>query len=777
VNRAPGLARREHDGPLLFIADARNGLERRLLEDCLDQLNLDSPAGLPVERVFLPISNQTPSQGIAELAQKLDAPGETLLVPVRVAWLMPQSTDQINRPLALRHLIFGDPRQPGSIRGRWILFRDPGRAECIDGEPATITGLRTRFTEQQGSGASESLDEFTAFVVRQAGLALDIAEWGLIGRRYKTPRYVAETLRSSPAFKDALTRISDETGRPLEELQNESAVYMKELIAVPNSLFIDFRARFDNWVMSLSYNGDIVFRDDDLKRVGDIVQTHPSMLLFTHKTYIDSIALTATLFENDFRMLHIFAGINMNIAGLGLLMRRSGGIFIRRKFQGKPLYKVVLRHYIGYLMEKRFPMTWAFEGTRSRTGKLMPPRYGLLKYVLEAAHATDARDIHVIPVTVSYDLMRDVADYTSEQSGKVKKPESLKWFISYISSLRQPMGRIYLDFGESVVLDRAPDPDDQLALPRIAFEVAVQANKVTPITLPAVGCMVLLGAAPRALTIEEIQTEVVAVIRWAHRRGIRLTSDFKPDRLAHVEELARAMEGIGLLIRYDEGTDTLFGIEPEQHPMASYYRNTIIHHFVNKAILEVALLKASDAPEGEALDVFWEETLNLRDYFKFEFFYPPRKKFKKQLRAELERCDPHWQQRLETGGPETLQLINRMYPLVAHATLLPFVEAYSVVFDLLARLDASEMMEAGDCVTQALKEGKQAYLQRRISSEASIGKILFQNGYKLAENLDLTEGGGDDTAERRNMLLREFKELLRRLERIRLMALSGHGEN
>ena len=86
-------------------------------------------------------------------------------------------------------------------------------------------------------------------------------------------------------------------------------------------------------------------------------------------------------------------------------------------------------------------------------------------------------------------------------------------------------------------------------------------------------------------------------------------------------------------------------------------------------------------------------------------------------------------------------------------------------------------MEAEDCVSRALKEGKQAYLQRRISSEASIGKILFQNGYKLAQNLELTHGGRDDTAERRIMLLREFKELLRRLERIRLMALSGDGEN
>ena len=91
--------------------------------------------------------------------------------------------------------------------------------------------------------------------------------------------------------------MSSETGRPVEELRTEAADYMKELIAVPSSLFIDLRARFDSWVMKLSYGGHVVFREDDLARVGEIVQTHPSMLLFTHKTYIDSIALTATLFR------------------------------------------------------------------------------------------------------------------------------------------------------------------------------------------------------------------------------------------------------------------------------------------------------------------------------------------------------------------------------------------------------------------------------------------------------------------------------------------------
>jgi glycerol-3-phosphate O-acyltransferase len=767
---------RRHEGPMLFIVDARNRLEKRLLEECLDRLKRTACVASAVDHVFLPVSKETQRPDLGELLEKLKAPAETLLVPVRVAWLMPENDHETKKPLALRHLVFGDPRQPGNLRGRWILFRDPDRAECIAGDPATIAGLESRFGAYQGASADESMDEFAAFVARQAGLALEIAEWGLIGRRYKAPRFVAESLISSPRFKDALAQLSVETGRPAEELQKEAAEYMKELIAVPSSLFIDLRARFDSWVMRLSYDGNVVFRGEDLERVQNIVQNNPSMLLFTHKTYVDSIALTATLFENDFRMLHIFAGINMSFAGLGLLMRRSGGIFIRRKFQDKPLYKVVLRHYIGYLMEKRFPMTWAFEGTRSRTGKLMPPRFGLLKYVLEAAHTTEAKNIHVIPVTVSYDLMRDVADYASEQSGKLKKPESLKWFIGYLSSLRQPMGRIYLDFGESVVLEQAPDPGDQMVLPRIAFEVAVQANKVTPITLPAVSCMVLLGAAPRALTIEEIQSQILAITGWAHARGIRLTSDFKPERLTHVQDLADAMVAMGLLIRYDEGSDTVFGIEPDQHLMASYYRNTIIHHFVNKAIMEMALLSASDAPAGQAADIFWRETLNLRDLFKFEFFYPSKKKFKKQLRLELARIDVNWEERLEAGGRQVLELFNEMIPLVAHATLLPFIEAYSVVFDLLARLDADGVMEEEECVSRALKEGKQAYLQRRISSEASIGKILFQNGYKLAANLELTRGGGEEPVLERARRLREFKELLRRLDRIRLMALSGHGE-
>ncbi len=769
---AGGLTVAEHAGPILFIADASNRLERKLLEQCLDRdFDPQGRAGR-ADRVFLNLGEGRKLPPLDALAGKLDAPGDTLLVPVRMAWSVPGMDSDNRQPVALRHLVFGDPRRPGPLRGRRILRRDPGRAQCIMGAPATLAELGARFEEQQGSPPAGQSEAFAAFIARQAALALEIAEWSVIGRRYKVPRFIAESVRSSPRFQAAVSELSAESGRPVAELMQEAQGYMQELIAVPNALFVDLRARFDNFILSLGYDKDVVCRAEDLERLRTIVQTRPTALLFTHKTYIDSVALTAKMFENDFPLLHIFAGANMGFAGLGLLMRRSGGIFIRRSFQDKPLYKIVLRHYIGYLMEKRFPTTWAFEGTRSRTGKLMPPRYGLLKYVLEAAQVTDARDIHVVPVTVSYDLMRDVEEYASEQAGRVKKPESLKWFIGYLSSLRQPMGRMYLDFGEPVVLPRAPDADDSLALSKVAFEVAVQANKVTPITLPAIGCMVLLGAAPRALTLRELQGEILQLVRWARDRGIRLTSDFSPERLGHVRELTDDMVGRGLLIRYDEGSDVVFGIEPAQHPMASYYRNTIIHHFVNKAILELALLGAADAPDDQAPESFWKETERLRDFFKFEFFYPEKGIFRRQLKQELTRVDPGWKDRLDQGSAGIPGLLKEMRPLVAHASLLQFVEAYSVVFDLLARLDAGENLEQGDCVNRALKQGKQAYLQRRITSEASIGKILFGNGYKLAANLGLTTGGGPEVVERRIRLLRDFKELSLRLDRVRLMAIS-----
>jgi len=285
-------------------------------------------------------------------------------------------------------------------------------------------------------------------------------------------------------------------------------------------------------------------------------------------------------------------------------------------------------------------------------------------------------------------------------------------------------------------------------------------------------CLVLLGTAPRGATAQELVKLVAVLAGWARDRGIRMSDELAAnDRealLANVDRLAAS----GLLVRYDEGSAVVYAIEPSRHPIASYYRNTIVHHFLDKAILELALFKAEDSPGENFAATFWAETERLRELFKFEFFYPPREDFRAALVAELARVDARWQERL-TGDPrETRRLARRLQPLIGHAALRPFVEAYAVVVDLLARLGPGETLEQSRCVELALKEGRQAYLLRRISSEASIGKILFENGYRLAAHLGLAGASTAESIAGRRELLRELRALSDRMERMRLEALA-----
>jgi glycerol-3-phosphate O-acyltransferase len=337
------------------------------------------------------------------------------------------------------------------------------------------------------------------------------------------------------------------------------------------------------------------------------------------------------------------------------------------------------------------------------------------------------------------------------------------------------MGKVYVDIGEPVVLDQAPDPEDKLALSKIAFEVAVEANHVTAITFPSLATMSLLGAAPKALTEKEVVADLRALLAWAQARNLRISKDFDPAYADQIQNLLGIMLDEGIVTRYDEGPEVVYGIGLNQHAVASYYRNTVIHFFVNKAIIELALLKASENEGPDALDVFWTEVDQLRDLFKFEFFYAPTEAFHQQIREELDRYDEDWPILLSQGTVGFSQLLNRMTPLVSHITLLIYTEAYSVVAALAARMGHSQTLEEDACVADALKFGRQAYLQRRISSEASIGKLLFRNGFNMLKSRRLTEAGEPIVAERRLEQARQLRDLLRRLDLIRAIGVASRG--
>jgi len=761
----------EGEQQVLFLLDTRNSFEEKLLDGWIRHHTGSRGTTALAAQVCLDLGDDRQGIDTTALITALALPADTLVAPLRVAWL--PSQEAIDSGPRLRDLILGDPRHPRAARGRKILQKAPERMHLLQGKPDSLANLRARFAQGANAQNGDAQRDFADFVARQAVVVLDLAERRLQGGRYKVPRQVAASLMASRGYNEALDQLAAQTGTAKAQLMKEAAGYMDEMVSRPSTFWLDVYARFNKFCLGLGYEEAIVCDKAAVEKMRQLVREYPSMLLWTHKTYLDGMVVPKLLYDNDFPMPHMFGGANLNFPGLGFLLHRAGGIFIRRSFQDNELYKITLRHYVGYLMEKRFPMNWAFEGTRSRLGKLMPPRYGLLKYVLEACHATDARNIHIIPIAISYDLIRDVEEYATEQTSSGKGAESLRWFIGYIRSLARPMGKVYVDIGEPVVLAKAPDPDDKLALSKIAFEVAVAANQVTAITFPSLVTMSLLGAAPKALTQQEVVADLRALLRWAHARNLRISEDFDPayaDRLPSVIDI---MLDEGIVTRYDEGPEVVYGIGLDQHAVASYYRNTVIHFFVNKAIIELALLKASENEGPDALAVFWTEVDQLRDLFKFEFFYAPTEEFHQQIREELDRYDRDWPILLSQGTVGFSQLLNRMTPLVSHIALLIYTEAYSVVAALVARMAHSETLSEEACVASALKFGRQAYLQRRISSEASIGKLLFSNGYKMLQSRRLTEAGEPIIAEQRLDQARQLRDLLRRLDLIRAIGVAS----
>ena len=457
------------------MLDAAHSVEQQHLEAWLDRGRAKLEHPVEAERIVVPIADSPEAIPLDKLRQVVNRPAGTLVIPVRIVWL--KGLDVKNTTPRFRDLIFGNPRHPGPSKARRLLKKHPMRAKCISGKPATLQDLTDRLHHRLG--VPPNPEQLAEFVGGQAGIALDIAERRLRGSRYKVPRRVASNLLSSREFVASMRALSEQTGRSMDDLRDDANGIFRELISVPRPFWLDVSYLLNRLIASLGYDKDVVVDEAALQRIRQIAKEHPTAILCTHKTHVDFPVLNKVFFDHDFPALHTMGGVNMAFGGLGFLARRAGVIFIRRSFQDDLLYKLILRHYIGYLMEKHFPLSWAFEGTRSRVGKLMPPKYGILKYVIEAAHANDARMLHVIPVAINYDLINDVRDYAREQAGIKKRPESLSWFIGYLRSLRRPMGQIYMDFGEPVVLDEVPSGEDRVTLSKIALQVGVAANQVT----------------------------------------------------------------------------------------------------------------------------------------------------------------------------------------------------------------------------------------------------------------------------------------------------------
>ncbi len=765
---------------VVYLLDAASNLERRQLNDWIARAK-DEGAPMP-ELIPIPPSRRG---GRGRLDPRLEAclaaDDDPLLTPLRVAWLAPEPNGHGGTRLR-DLLLFGDPRDPSWARAQLVLRREPERCSVVLGEAASVSELRERW--QRAGGTSGETTGLAEFVARQAALALERADRRIRGSRYKVPRFVREDILARPAFRGQVGRLAREMGKPEAAMLKEAGRYLKEIAATHSPYMIDVSARLTHRLYRQGYGETLHYDRTRLAEIYALSQRHPVVFLPSHKSNLDHLVLMYALHENGHPPNHTAGGINMNFFPVGPLVRRSGVFFIRRTFKDNELYKLVLRHYIDYLIEKRFPLEWYPEGGRSRSGKLLPLRYGLLANVVDAYRRGKSEDVHLIPVAIAYDQITDVKDYTAEQRGAAKQRESFGWFVGVVRNMRRRYGDIHIHFGEPISLRKVvglggaetSDDDDgeqSLAVQKLAFEVAVRINRATPITPTSLATLALLGVGDRAVTMDEMVALMRRLVTYVRRR--RLPTTVPIDDLETPEGIRPvlgALEENGVVTSYTEGPEAVYAIGPEQHLTASYYRNTIIHVFVNGAIAELALLRAAEEGVRDHVAAFWDEAFRLRDLLKFEFYFAEKDAFRAELVAEVALHDPHWEERVAEGAAAIQVLVRRIKPFSAHRVLLPFLEAYRVVGDLLEREPEAERVDEPAFLHRCLGLGKQYQLQRRIRSAESLSQVLFATALKLARNRGLLEAGTPGLADRRRAFAEEIRAVTRRADVIDALAAS-----
>jgi len=574
-------------------------------------------------------------------------------------------------------------------------------------------------------------------------------------------------------FQKILAGLSEKNKVPIEDLQKEALSYFKELYTshepVPDSAMLELM----KFTLSRGYDKTIDVDPNEIKALGKLMRRHSVAFVMTHKTYIDMWALALVLARHGLPLPFIFAGINLSFFGIGKFGRKSGFIFIRRSFKDNELYKATLRYFIAYLVRQKEHFMWAIEGTRSRTGKLVWPKMGILKYIAEGEKQAK-QEVKYVPVSVVYDLIQDVQEMTKEGRGKEKKSEDLVWMYNYIKKMGNNYGRISIRIGEPIereeehfaaIPENLEDPSAKYTLPKLAFELVHRINQITPVTTGSLICTTLLSKF--SLTKNLIEHNVLALMDVVEKH--------KPDALVDrgvpisqsVQYALNLLKNSGLVQQLGEGAKAKYAIVPEKYLMSTYYANMCVHHLYHRAYIELSILKVAKVKAKDRTMAFWEEIMELRDLFKFEFFYSNKPNFSDEIEEDFSFMDPDWEQKMKGKNPEKLlQILRDQSILISHVVLYTYIEAYSVVTKSLLSMDENETYNENKLLHSCMFLGEEMHWQGGIHRIESVSKPFIINGLRFAKNRNLIPEGKDRKKKELQVFLDQLSDIAKRIKEL-----------
>ncbi len=527
------------------------------------------------------------------------------LVPVAIFWgRSPQ------REASLWRLLFAE---------NWLLV---GRfrkllSVLVNGRDTLVHfGAPVRLREAIEEGMSEQRS--VRFILRSLRQVLRAQRASTIGPDLSHRRTLVAQLLKTEDVRRAVRREMRARALTRRAALIEARKYAVEIAANYSQAFIRFMSVVLGWLWNRVYDG---VQFEHVENLSDVDDGAEIIYVPCHRSHMDYLLLSYVIYRKGFVVPHVAAGINLNLPLIGRYLRKGGAFFLRRTLKGDALYATVFAKYLGIMMLRGHSLEYFIEGGRSRTGRLLSPRTGMLSMTVRAFLRAPQRPVIFLPVYFGYERIVEGRTYIGELSGRPKEKESVLGLVrSTLAVLRSELGTVHVNLGRPVALDTllcrhnpewrataAADVESRAEWIREAIEdLAVRINKginaaaaVTPINLVA---MAILATPRQALPELDLARQIElyqALLRDApYGPLVTVTASSGPDMI-------RYAEAMGILQRQTHALGDIMLMSAENAVLATYYRNNILHLFALPSLLACCFVGNATMRSADIQRLVW----------------------------------------------------------------------------------------------------------------------------------------------------------------------------
>lgn len=349
------------------------------------------------------------------------------------------------------------------------------------------------------------------------------------------------------------------------------------------------------------------------------------VLVPNHQSHADYVALTYVIWRNFGLPVYVAAGINLNIFPIGDFFRKTGAFFIRRSFNADILYKTTFEAYIFQLLKKGHLVEFFFEGGRTRTGKLMKPRFGLFQMLVEShVHLGDGKPLMFIPVSLAHEVIPEAGAHARETGGGKKKKENPTQLLKLLKLFNKRLGTIHVSFNDGIVVETSTNCDIKKITQGIAFDCFRAVGRGMPVTPSSLLALIMLDEPSGALTWKQIEEKAHDIIDYCENLKIPVTPSLRGEQ--QLDSLRSALDTFMAnkkldVIKRERLNQVFYAVKKEARVEILYHKNMILHHFLVPAFINSAWFNIFNGQikDNMALSRFLHEH---RLELKYEFYLP-----------------------------------------------------------------------------------------------------------------------------------------------------------